>query len=104
MYTAIHASCSSRSRTVQGESTNSRPGGACLMTSLTKKGGVPPCLLAFCLLPFTLCLLLGSSSCNTLRPVTLAKPCRKGACQHAMTRRLYQMLSRLLQDHRGVIP
>src|SRR2546426_12414266 len=25
MYTAIHASCSSRSRTVQGESTNSRP-------------------------------------------------------------------------------
>src|SRR5947209_2534840 len=36
MYTAIHASCSSRSRTVQGESTNSRPGGACLMTSLTK--------------------------------------------------------------------
>src|SRR3989441_5455420 len=42
MYTAIHASCSSRSRTVQGESTNSRPGGACLMTSLAGNGGAPP--------------------------------------------------------------
>src|SRR5437899_4572912 len=72
MYTAIHASCSSRSRTVQGESTNSRPGGACLMTSFTKSldlkspeintcrkyGGVPPpCLLqsSFVKLVFTLC-------------------------------------------------
>src|SRR5207302_6419407 len=42
MYTAIHASCSSRSRTVQGESTNSRPGGACLMTSLTKNAPASP--------------------------------------------------------------
>src|SRR5437870_6869952 len=42
MYTAIHASCSSRSRTVQGESTNSRPGGACLMTSHTKNVPVNP--------------------------------------------------------------
>src|SRR3989441_804765 len=42
MYTAIHASCSSRSRTVQGESTNSRPGGACLMTTLAGNGGAPP--------------------------------------------------------------
>src|SRR2546425_7880613 len=42
MYTAIHASCSSRSRTVQGESTNSRPGGACLMTSLTENKQLTP--------------------------------------------------------------
>src|SRR5207245_9492783 len=42
MYTAIHASCSSRSRTVQGESTNSRPGGACLMTSHRKNASASP--------------------------------------------------------------
>src|SRR3989442_1352632 len=42
MYTTIHASCSSRSGTVQAESTNSRPGGACLMTSLTKNSLVSP--------------------------------------------------------------
>src|SRR2546427_1868971 len=46
-----------------------------------KNRGVPPCPL-----PFT----GGSSSCNTLRPVTLVKPSRKGACQHAMTRRRFR--------------
>src|SRR2546427_10276332 len=83
MYTTIHASCSSRSRTVQAESTNSRPGGACLMTSLTKNasasalesalaksldlkspemnsykkpgGGPLPLALRFFLLPFSFC-------------------------------------------------